>query len=670
MIDIAKEVVDYRNADTSKAITSFELKAMDSYFIKSIENKDKTITSGIVQWRELENNCVNNIQEGDGTKQDVALDYSDVVKPEAKKKQDRTNILASKKINDLIYSTAVGDGIRQLIKDGVADGRGIPDVGMLSMLNDAMPELKKGGHKQEEAVAGIIKCVREKAQTMNIELSPNLARAKAVSFTRRSPGHFVTKSIGDSANVVMGGAGTLPRHQAMMNLSVLNVVHNVQNDVVFIHAESVKRDMITFHEWHADLLVLLILSDMDPFVAASTLVRFGADIVIVTTILEFICQLKTTLVIADCIGYDVQELAKNEARRKLEIAIERSKLVEAKEDIISKLDEEEQRRHRVMTTVGNIHSLHYEEAKDLRDEDINRKVNERRSSTRRVALKDDSYAGSFEGTGNQKMPAKGAAADEDSDSGFSITKMDRKMPAKVSTVKRKRTIDDVDVYLAKKKKSGKKRANSKGGDDSMVEDSEEEAPPTKKKARTTAAAKKKTKSKKYDDDSDDMDFESEEEPPPKKRTKKAPAKKKASSRRDDSDDDSDIEFMGQSQATSAKPSRSRTARATTKKPKYNYDDSDVEEINDSEEGETPVPKARGKKKVPPTKARAPSQTRSTMTSAASSFTSARKPAASGRGRRNVQYLDSDSDDDEPSSSFGTGGAWGTASHSTKGRSRR
>ena len=134
-----------------------------------------------------------------------------------------------------------------------------------------------------------------------------------------------------------------------------------------------------------------------------------------------------------------------------------------------------------------------------------------------------------------------------------------------------------------KKKSTKKRANSKGGGDSM-EDSEEEAPPTKKKARTTTAAKKKTKSKKYDDDSDDMDFESEEEPPPKKRAtkKKAPAKKKASRR--------------------------------------NYDDSDLEEINDSEEDESPAPKARGKKKA--------------------------AGSASGRGRRNVQYLDSDSDDDD------------------------
>jgi len=177
-----------------------------------------------------------------------------------------------------------------------------------------------------------------------------------------------------------------------------------------------------------------------------------------------------------------------------------------------------------------------------------------------------------------------------------------------------------------KKKSTKKRASSKGGNDSM-EDSEEEAPPTKKKARTTTAAKKKTKSKKYDDDSHDMDFESEEEPPPKKRAtkKKAPAKKKAS-RRDDSDDDSDIEFMGQSQATSVKPSRSRTARATTKKHKYNYDDSDVEEINDSEEDETPAPK--------------------------------------GRGRRNAQYLDSDSDDDEPSSPKSTQTAAAAATTTT------
>ena len=64
--------------------------------------------------------------------------------------------------------------------------------------------------------------------------------------------------------------------------------------------------------------------------------------------------------------------------------------------------------------------------------------------------------------------------------------------------------------------------------------------------------------------------------------KKAPAKKKVSLCDDDSDDDSDIECIGQ-----LKKAPSRSTRNTTNKPKYNYD-SDMEEINDSEEEETKV----------------------------------------------------------------------------------
>ena len=111
--------------------------------------------------------------------------------------------------------------------------------------------------------------------------------------------------------------------------------------------------------------------------------------------------------------------------------------------------------------------------------------------------------------------------------------------------------------------------------------------------------------------------------------------KKTKKARDDSDDDSDIEFMGKSQASS-KP------RATAKKPKYSYRPDEVEELDDDSEDE---PAARGKKKSSQStaKARASSQTQSTMTT----FTSTRKPAASRGARKNVQYLESDSDDDAP-----------------------
>jgi len=227
--------------------------------------------------------------------------------------------------------------------------------------------------------------------------------------------------------------------------------------------------------------------------------------------------------------------------------------------------------------------------------------------------------------------------------------------------------EDEEKSTKKTKAKARKRANSK---DSM-DDFEEEAPPTKKRGRTATTSKKTAAKsrKKYDDSDEDMDFNDsdDEPPPPKKRaTAKKTTAKKTKKARDDSDDDSDIEFMGKSQASSKPAARTgRTARATAKKPKYSYDSDEVEELDDDSEDE---PAARGKKKSSQNtaKARAPSQTQSTL----NTFTSTRKPAASRGARRNVQYLESDSDDDEPQSSFGGGGAWGTASQSTKGRSRR
>ncbi|KAL7536400.1 hypothetical protein ACHAXR_009255 [Thalassiosira sp. AJA248-18] len=227
-----------------------------------------------------------------------------------------------------------------------------------------------------------------------------------------------------------------------------------------------------------------------------------------------------------------------------------------------------------------------------------------------------------------------------------------------------------------KSSTARKKSNSK--DDDSLSGSEDERP-TKKKSRVATTSKKAATAKsrrKYDESDEDFD-DSDDAPPPKKRaTAKKATTSKARPRRAAEDSGSDIEFVGTSQVSSKKPAArsSRAARTTVKKPKYTYNDSDVEEIDDDDSAIDETPKqttARGGKKTArstgTTKARAPSQTQSTMTS----FTSTRKPAASSRGRssRNVNYLDSDSDD-EPSSSFGGGGAWGSASQSTKARGRR
>lgn len=141
------------------------------------------------------------------------------------------------------------------------------------------------------------------------------------------------------------------------------------------------------------------------------------------------------------------------------------------------------------------------------------------------------------------------------------------------------------------------------------------------------------------DDEDDLD----ERPPPKKASTAKGTAKKARSRRADDDSDSDMHYEGPAKpaASSSRPSRATTA----KKPKYSYDDSGAEEIDDSEEEVRPKSTARGRK------------------------VAAISPKANARNSRPTIHLESDSDD-EPSSHFRGGGAWGNSSQSTNGRGRR
>ncbi len=142
------------------------------------------------------------------------------------------------------------------------------------------------------------------------------------------------------------------------------------------------------------------------------------------------------------------------------------------------------------------------------------------------------------------------------------------------------------------------------------------------------------------DDEDDFD----ERPPPKKASvaKKGPIKK-ARSRRADDDSDSDMEYEApkKAAASSSRPSRA----TTTKKPKYTYDDSGAEDIDDSEDEVLPKSATRGKK------------------------VASNSPTRKGKISRPTINLESDTDD-EPSSHFRGGGAWGSSSQSTTGRGRR
>ena len=342
-----------------------------------------------------------------------------------------------------------GDLLRQQIADGYIppDDTDLPDLSLHTMLNNEKSVLEKGEAERRRVVSDMIKYV------LRNNLSSNFADVRAVSFSRRSRG-CLSDSIGVSPTTDMGGAQYLPQHQVSANVSSLNVVSDITDYIAFLHAEGASRDTSDFRVWHARLLVLLISSKAEA-VAVSTLVRFGANMVIVTTILEFMRQLECTLITADCIGYDILKQATNEELRKLTAVLERSKVVEAKEDIVAGLSAEMQLQHYALAAAGRVDVMAYEEAKEVRAQISGDVFQYWESRKLRKSMMEGGKSGVDE---DCEMTAGGASMSRDSDGDSDSDKKmlavsrdsdgdsDKKMPAaKGSTAGKAVDSDDDDL---------------------------------------------------------------------------------------------------------------------------------------------------------------------------------------------------------------------------------
>lgn len=218
--------------------------------------------------------------------------------------------------------------------------------------------------------------------------------------------------------------------------------------------------------------------------------------------------------------------------------------------------------------------------------------------------------------------------------------------------KKKKELDKSRQIIEELNSPGNYVKSQNNGDSSGEEDNYLTS--TNKSKLVTTSKKSTATSRKnvYDDSDDDIE---EDSPPPKKRgtvtkakastTNKKSPRKRAITHVDSSDDE--VQFAGTSQASTKRAPR--TARSTAKKAQYNYDDSDIEEIDDDEE-KPPPPKKQSTRK-------APSQSQATITA----FTSARKPAGRVRSTVKRNYLDEDSDDDDDEPLKSVRGGWGTAS---------
>ena len=475
------------------AIKSCTMKALNSFHVppapppapaegvasagKKLETSEKSdgggTISGLRRFRELEYKCEKNISAGESSNKNVTSDYDIVVPPEAQAMQEETNKRAQS-IRDSLESSA-GDKLRQQAKTGYIATNDIrlPDLDVHTRLNEAISDLGKGGEKRGRIIADIIKHVRG----LRIQLHSDLANVQAISFTRRSQGAIMSDGIGESDKVTdMNGAQDLPIRQVSATVSALEVVRDIKDGIVFMHAESVSRDSELFNEWHAKLLVLLILSRTPLAVAVSTLVRFGAPMVIVTTILEFMQQLKSTLITADCIGYDALKQATKEETRKLERMIEQSKVAEAKEDIIlTELSAEKQLQHYALETVSRINAMLYEGAQLLRAKVSGNVLAYRKSisrSSRRAMMEggssvmEDSMmsAAASMARGNSDSVGDGSFTDTNAEKYMKTASDDeRKMPHKVSTAAAvKHTPATKPAVVSAKKEKPNKSSNVKG----------------------------------------------------------------------------------------------------------------------------------------------------------------------------------------------------------------
>ena len=146
-------LADRSQEDSSKAISSCELMAMDSMFIED----------GVKKFRKLEYDCKKNIDAAElGTHVDVAIDYDDEVTPEDKKNQEKTNALAKEYRDGLDSEDNTGEMIRELVKSGYVNSTNdIPTAGLHTRLNNQRGKLAEGEVELRRIVSEEIERVRQ-----------------------------------------------------------------------------------------------------------------------------------------------------------------------------------------------------------------------------------------------------------------------------------------------------------------------------------------------------------------------------------------------------------------------------------------------------------------------------------------------------------------------------
>ncbi len=254
---------------------------------------------------------------------------------------------------------------------------------------------------------------------------------------------------------------------------------------------------------------------------------------------------------------------------------------------------------------------------------------------------------------------------------------------KEDTVENRKNKTRADIEPASQSAVAKRRPHDNDDSDDSMEDTQ----PSTKKSRAATSRYTTSISRAPQYDSDDEEIEEPDSPPPRKlvsKSKRSTVKKAttiktrtATSRTNSSEDE--VEFDVSSQVSAKLANRTARARTTARKPRYNYDDSDIEEVepnSNTQDSYSPIdeiPKttrrvavSTAKRRVPASSNKKEALSQSTITS----FTSARKTGV--RRRALVAHAthsnDSDEDMDDPKSS---GGGWGTAnSQSSLRRIRR
>ena len=287
----------------------------------------------------------------------------------------------------------------------------------------------KNAMGDNEQFAKICEKLMEPVKGSTIKLPDGINTIDKIGYTRVSDGknrgllRVGEYTVEDTDRGTIGEAANIPLRQLMSMFAVTEKKDKAENEFAIFLDDGKSRHRETFHPGLVKMLFFAIkLSNNKPTVYVSTVARFGSGNppVAVKTTVQMLRLLQLELVVTYHIGYNPTDMMDTEWDRVLRMNIIWDEYREEKEERVSKLSTEKQKEHYAFAKLGRAHGSKYvEEFYQLNNYD-NKMVAATKSCHESSEEEEDLKPAAKTGT----LPS-GA-----------------KLPAKVTTSKRKRRVDN------------------------------------------------------------------------------------------------------------------------------------------------------------------------------------------------------------------------------------